>query len=328
LFDVSTPIARVRAAAGLRAALGFWVICAGVVWAVESRTALAHVVDQIRSLPVPSWPLIVAAVVATATSYGWSAAALCAAAGRRLPLRRTLLIQLASAAANKLTPGGVGGAAVSGRYLTTQGLSAGETGAAITLTAIAHVVVAIAGVLAFAPGVTRITWVRSLLASRGWGVAWVAIALPAIAVLVWLGARTLRRRSRGRVAVFVADGLAALAIAVRHPWRLTTLLATTSAVRVANLVALLCAMWAFDGDIPDWRVATVFLVGVPAAEAIPTPGGLGTVDAVLVAGLTGVGGTAATVVAAVVVFRLLTFWAPILPGVLASGLLHRRYALL
>ena len=320
------PNVRVRVA-GVRAAVGACVVLAAVLWAFESRTSLAHVVGQVAALPAPSWPLIVVAVVAAATSYLCSAVALCAAAGRRLPLGRTVLVQLAAAAANRLTPGGVGGAAVNGRYLTTQGMSAGEASAAITLTAVMHVVVAIAGFLAFAPAVTRLAWVRSRFGLRGWGLLWVLIAVVAVALLIGLGIRALRRRRGDRVAAFLADGLAALASAARHPWRLGALLVTTAAVKVGNLVALLCAMCAFDGDIPDWRVATVYLVGVPAAEAVPTPGGLGTVDAVLVAGLTGVGGTAAAVVAAVVVFRLLTFWAPIVPGAIASGLLRRRYAL-
>ena len=318
----------VRVRAGVRTAVGACVVLAVAFWAFESRTSLAHVVGQVRGLPAPSWPLIVAAVVATATSYLCSAAALCAAAGRRLPIRRTVLVQLAAAAANRFTPGGIGGVAVNGRYLTTQGMSAGEASAAITLTAVMHIVVAIVGFLAFAPAVTRLAWVRSLSGLRRWGLPWVLVAVLSVAVLAGLGIRALGRRRRGRAAAFLADGLAAVATAARHPWRLGALLATTAAVKVGNLVALLCAICAFDGDIPDWRVATVYLVGVPAAEAVPTPGGLGTVDAALVAGFSGVGGgTAAAVVAAVVVFRLLTFWAPIVPGAIASGLLRRRYAL-
>ena len=325
------PNVRVRAG-GVRAAVAACVALAVAFWAFESRTSLAHVVGQVRALPAPSWPLIVAAVAAAATSYLCSAAALSAAAGRRLPLGRTVLVQLAAAAANRFTPGGIGGVAVNGRHLTAQGMSAGEASAAITLTAVTHVVVAIAGFLAFAPAVTRLAWVRSLSGLRGWGLLWVFVAVLTVVVLAGLGIRALvgrrPRHRRGRVAAFLADGLAALATAGRHPWRLGALLLTTAAVKVGNLVALLFAMCAFDGDIPDWRVATVYLVGVPAAEAVPTPGGLGTVDAVLVAGLTGVGGgTAAAVVAAVVVFRLLTFWAPIVPGAIASGVLRRRYAL-
>ena len=115
---------------------------------------------------------------------------------------------------------------------------------------------------------------------------------------------------------------------MRNPKRLALLLAATAGVKATNLLALLAATWAFDGDIADWRIAVVYLVGVPIAEAIPTPGGIGGVDAVLVAGLAHFGtSTAGAVVAAVIVFRLLTFWAPIVPGVISAGLLRRQHAL-
>jgi uncharacterized membrane protein YbhN (UPF0104 family) len=162
-----------------------------------------------------------------------------------------------------------------------------------------------------------------------WQAPLIIVAIVGVAAAVWFGTRRLRARHRGgRFAGFLVDARTALASAARHPWRLLALLAATAAVKAANLAALLAATWAFDGDVRDWRVATVYLVGVPAAEAIPSPGGLGTVDAVLVAGLTGIGGgTVAAVIAAVAVFRLLTFWGPILPGTIASGLLRRSCAL-
>ena len=147
------------------------------------------------------------------------------------------------------------------------------------------------------------------------------------------GVVDLARRSKpaaGRRAHGASDPRArgALSSAVRQPKRLALLLAATAGVKATNLLALLAATWAFDGDVADWRVVLVYLVGVPVAEAVPTPGGFGAVDAVLVASLARVGSsTAGAVIAAVIVFRLLTFWAPILPGVLSAGVLRRQHAL-
>jgi hypothetical protein len=111
---------------GVRNAIGLGVLLGLAVWAVHSRTALAHVARQVGGLPPPSWPWIVLAVAAIAASYWCSALALRAAVGRRLPLGRTVLVQLAASAANRITPGGLGGAAVNGRFLTTQGSSLGR----------------------------------------------------------------------------------------------------------------------------------------------------------------------------------------------------------
>ena len=50
------------------------------------------------------------------------------------------------------------------------------------------------------------------------------------------------------------------------------------------------------------------------AAAAPTPGGLGALEAALVAGFTGVGMESGVAVAAVLSYRLVTYWLPILPG--------------
>ena len=60
------------------------------------------------------------------------------------------------------------------------------------------------------------------------------------------------------------------------------------------------------------------------AAASPTPGGLGAIEALLVAGLTGVGISPRPAVSAVLTYRLATYWLPVLPGWLSWRLLQRR----
>jgi glycosyltransferase 2 family protein len=72
------------------------------------------------------------------------------------------------------------------------------------------------------------------------------------------------------------------------------------------------------------QVAGVYLVGGAAGAVSPTPGGLGVMEATLVAGLTATGVPAAPAVTGVLAFRLLTFWLPILPGALALRALRRN----
>src|SRR5699024_2103870 len=75
-------------------------------------------------------------------------------------------------------------------------------------------------------------------------------------------------------------------------------------------------------------VAVVFLAGNAVGSAAPTPGGLGAVEVALIGGLTAVAGVpAAVALPAVLLFRLLTFWLPVLPGWAAFPYLQRREAL-
>ena len=60
------------------------------------------------------------------------------------------------------------------------------------------------------------------------------------------------------------------------------------------------------------------------AAAAPTPGGLGALEAAMVAGLTGVGLESGVAVAAVLSYRLATYWLPILPGWISFRRLEQR----
>jgi undecaprenyl-diphosphatase len=70
-------------------------------------------------------------------------------------------------------------------------------------------------------------------------------------------------------------------------------------------------------------VAIVYLVGSMVSSVAPTPGGVGAVEATLIAGLTAAGMSSTAAIAATILFRLATFWVPLVPGWLAFVLLQR-----
>ncbi len=81
---------------------------------------------------------------------------------------------------------------------------------------------------------------------------------------------------------------------------------------------------AFDITIGYADLGLLYLIGSTIGAAVPTPGGVGGVEAALIAVLTGAGVDNATAAAAVVVFRLVTLLAPgrariCLPPLLPDG---------
>jgi uncharacterized membrane protein YbhN (UPF0104 family) len=70
-----------------------------------------------------------------------------------------------------------------------------------------------------------------------------------------------------------------------------------------------------------------YLVGAGAAAAVPIPAGLGSTEAALVAALVAAHINTSAAVQAVLIFRLVTFWAPVPLGILAAHTLRRRRAL-
>jgi hypothetical protein len=71
------------------------------------------------------------------------------------------------------------------------------------------------------------------------------------------------------------------------------------------------------------QVGAVYLVASLIAAASPTPGGLGAIEAAAIAGLTGIGISSGPAVSAVLVYRLATYWLPVLPGWYSWRLLQR-----
>ena len=71
-------------------------------------------------------------------------------------------------------------------------------------------------------------------------------------------------------------------------------------------------------------IAAVYMGAAAIAAAAPSPGGLGAIEAALVAGLTGIGMQAGPAVSAVLLYRLATYWLPVAPGWLSWRALLRQ----
>ena len=83
-------------------------------------------------------------------------------------------------------------------------------------------------------------------------------------------------------------------------------------------------MQAFGGGPGIVEIGAVYLGAATIAAVAPTPGGLGAIEAALIAGLTGIGVASGPAVSAVLTYRLATYWLPVVPGWLSWRYLQRR----
>jgi uncharacterized protein (TIRG00374 family) len=81
------------------------------------------------------------------------------------------------------------------------------------------------------------------------------------------------------------------------------------------------------GEVSLAAMGVAYLVAKALGSLVPTPGGIGGIEAALTGGLTTAGIPSATAATAVLVFRLLTWWFPVIPGWFAFTALQRRGAL-
>ncbi|MGW5672529.1 flippase-like domain-containing protein [Micromonospora sp. NPDC003776] len=267
---------------------------------------------------------VTGALLASVATYLLSAQALRLAAAARIPLGRTVAVQVAASFANRLAPGALGGAALSVRYLRQQGLSVPAAATAVAVDRVAGVLAVallLPVLLPFARGTRR--HLMNATAGRG-----LIVLLAVLAVLLLAAAAIAVPRLRAKVRAArrqAADALRALA----HSGRIGPLLAVSVALTLAYGAALWLALLAVGMPADPALIAPVVLVcvvGEGVATAAPTPGGLGATEAALVSGLLIYGVRPEIAVAGVLVYRLATFWLPVLPGYLALRGLVRRHA--
>jgi len=129
---------------------------------------------------------------------------------------------------------------------------------------------------------------------------------------------------RARLAGRLAKGPATLATGVRtaiaylrHPRRGFVAVAGAMGFWAANIGILWASFEAYGADVPFGVMVQGFFVGM-AANLIPSPaGGVGSVDAGMIAAFVLFGIPTATVFAAVLTYRVIAFWLPIPPGIVA-----------
>ncbi|MFI0163111.1 lysylphosphatidylglycerol synthase domain-containing protein [Streptomyces sp. NPDC017095] len=263
----------------------------------------------------PGW-LLTGAVAALGT---WAAAALAqqGAVVRRLPGARLVAAQFAASAANHLLPAGLGAGAVNLRFLMRCGLPARRAAGALAVKAAAGAAVRLALIALLAPacpGLLRLPRVSPVAVAAAGGAAVLVALLP---LTPWW--------ARCRQALGTA--LAGLRAPHARPARAAALWGGSLAFAVLHALVLIAVTRAVGLALAPLQVALLYLAASSAAALLPTPGGLGSLDAALALALTAAGTPGAAAASAVLGYRLLTVWLPLLPGLLVLGALVRRKAL-
>lgn len=284
------------------------------------------------------WQFAAAVISLAALHYVAAAIAARAASGIRLPLGETVLAQLAASTADRLTPGGVGAAAVNGRYFNRRGLT---LPAALGAVAALHLLgpVTDIGVLAFlvfagswvglnggahevGALTTKFTHSLSTFTSP-WVLATVGVVLCLALV------RRFVRRPKGTSRDWTSFWVPIRQL-LMHPKRLATLAAASGATTLILAFAFAASVAMVPGPRPVAGLGALmiaFMVGTAAGNALPIPGGLGATEAALISVLVGLHVPIAAAVQQVLVFRLITFWLPALFGIVAARRLRRHCAL-
>jgi uncharacterized membrane protein YbhN (UPF0104 family) len=152
----------------------------------------------------------------------------------------------------------------------------------------------------------------------------IGVAAVAVLALALLAIPAVRRLITSRVGPLLREVGPRLVTVAQRPFKLLEGVGGMVLLNAAYIGVLYACVEAFGGSMNIAVVAVVYLAGATIGQAAPTPGGLGAVEAALAAGLTAGGLDAGIAVSAVLLYRLITFWLPTLPGYWAFTNLTRK----
>jgi uncharacterized membrane protein YbhN (UPF0104 family) len=299
---------------------GRWALTALVLGGVVGVSAVElRTVDWAVVLAGLRWWLVGAAALASGLSIAGAAWNLIGFSPVRLPLGNAVLAQLAGTALKVVTPASVGTVAVNARLVHRSGASTP----------------------------------RAVLAVAGSQVAQFAVTLLVVAAVVVVGGRDaapVQPHVPGALVASVGVVVLLTLLTRRWWWRLVPVTATARLAEVRpQLLAVLrtprrcvagiggcvllttglaAALWAcveaVGGHLTMLPLLVVLLGASALGATVPTPGGVGGVEAALTGGLVAAGLPLAQAVPAVVLYRALTFWLVVPVGTLAAAELRRR----
>jgi len=256
------------------------------------------------------WALLGLAV--SASKYVGAAASLWACADGLVSFKNLTIMQVANTFAATTTPAGVGGLALSTRFLQKGGLGALRATTAVALQQSVQVIVHIGLLIFFSVAAGASADLSTLVpdATVLYLIAGVALGLVGAFLFVPKLRRWLATAVRPKLNEVIND----LVELAREPKRLALIVLGCAATTLGAALALWASIEAFGGNTSFVTVTVVTMVGGTLASAAPTPGGVGAVEAALIGGLAAFGVPTAIAVPSVLLYRVLTCWLPVFIG--------------
>ncbi|MFJ5221900.1 lysylphosphatidylglycerol synthase domain-containing protein [Streptomyces sp. NPDC088400] len=272
------------------------------------------------------WGWVAAAAAFSALSYVAAAMSLLGFVPERVPFGRTVVAQVAGSFVKIVAPAAVGGVALNTRFLQRSGVRPGLAVASVGASQLfglgAHILLLLSfGYLTGTEKTASLTPSRTVIAG---------LLTVAVLVLVVTAIPFLRKFVVTRLRSLFAGVVPRMLDVLQRPLKLLTGIGGMLLLTGVFVMCLDASIRAFDNgnqQLSYASIAVVFLAGNALGSAAPTPGGVGAVEGALTLGLLAVGLPKEVAAPAVLLYRLLTLWLPVLPGWLSFSHLTRKGAL-
>ncbi|MFI8322133.1 lysylphosphatidylglycerol synthase domain-containing protein [Streptomyces sp. NPDC085529] len=299
---------------------------------IAGAVAAYFLLSQIARTPLSTvseadWRWVAAAVLFSALSYVAAAMSLLGFVPERVGFWRTVVAQVAGSFVKIVAPAAVGGVALNTRFLQRAGVRPGLAVASVGASQLfglgAHILLLLLfGYLTGTEKSQSFTPSRTVIAG---------LLTVAVLVLVMTAIPFMRKFVSTRLRSLFAGVVPRMLDVLQRPMKLATGIGGMLLLTGAFVLCLDASIRAFGHGHVSYSfasVAVVFLAGNALGSAAPTPGGVGAVEGALIGGLVTVGEVPIDVATpAVLLYRLLTLWLPVLPGWICFNWLTKRQAL-
>jgi uncharacterized protein (TIRG00374 family) len=223
----------------------------------------------------------------------------------------TVFVQFAAMFINRLLPAGIGALGLNYGYLKKHGHNNVQSATIVSLNNlfgfIGNSIIVLIAIL-----LTGIKVPSDSLFHNNW--LFLLLFLPGLLVLIYFLINPLRRSKLLKTLTDIKLQL----IGYSHkPSKLLSALLSSSALSLCNFISVFICAHAVGGSVSMGVVVVVYSLGIGLGASIPTPGGLGGVEAGMVAGFVAFGLPASTALAAVILYRLISFWFVLIIGAIA-----------
>ncbi|GAA2072263.1 lysylphosphatidylglycerol synthase domain-containing protein [Streptomyces albiaxialis] len=295
---------------------------------IAGTLAAYFLLTQLSQVPLDkvlkaNWAWVGGAVAFSSLTYLCAAMSLLGFVPEKVSFWRTVQAQIAGSFVKLVAPAAVGGVALNARFLQRSGVRPGHAVASVGASQLFGLGSHITLLLLFGY-ITGTEHTPTLSPSR---TVIAGLLTAAVLVLIVTAVPALRRFVSERVRSLFAGVVPRMLDVVQRPQKLLTGVLGMLLLTLMFVMCLDACVRAFGYQASYASLAVVFLTANALGSAAPTPGGLGAVEAALIGALIAFGVPKEVATPAVLLFRLMTLWLPVLPGWLSFTHLTRKGAL-
>lgn len=265
----------------------------------------------------PLW--LVVAFAASMVTYLGAGMMLKNFTAEKISLRESAFVQLAASVVSLVAPAGIGHAALNLRYLQKRKVATPIAVATVSLVQVFQFGTTVLFLLALA----LITGDVGQLSVPSSSIL-VALGLVVAAIVAVFAIAPVRRWVVEQARPYAEQVWPRLVWLGTHPERIVWGVASALVLTFGYVLTFAASLFAFDYSLPIVTLAITYLVSNSVGSVVPSPGGIGPVEAALTGGLTLAGVPYSIAFSTAIVYRLLTFWAPVPIGWVCLQYLQKK----